>query len=133
MLELLDRNWWGDLATVGPDGRPYAVPVVYGWDGSHFWIASRAGRKVKNLEANPSVCLTVVEVEGDGDHWASVVVAGTARVVEGLQPHLRALRALRKQRGYVGKVTPGDAMQLARARVIRIDPETMTGRTKAQD
>lgn len=128
--EHLRRNWWGDLATVG-DGRPYAVPVVYGWDGDHFWIASRDGTKVRNIEENPDVCLIVVEVQDDGGWWGSVMVKGRADVVSGLSPHLAALRALRKQRGIPGKATPKDAMQFARAKVIRIDPTEITGRAKA--
>lgn len=128
--EHLRRNWWGDLATVG-DGRPYAVPVVYGWDGDHFWIAARDGTKVRNIEGNPAVCLVVVEVRDDGAWWGSVMVKGRAEVVDGLSAHLSALRALRKQRGIPGKATPQDAMQFARAKVIRIDPVEITGRAKA--
>lgn len=68
------RHDWGILCTVG-EGRPYAVPVSYGFDGRHLYVASGAGPKRRNLKGCLAVCLTAAEVE-DGSHWNSVVVAG---------------------------------------------------------
>ncbi|MFQ5689531.1 MAG: pyridoxamine 5'-phosphate oxidase family protein [Gemmatimonadota bacterium] len=126
---VLERSWWGNLATVS-GGEPYAVPVVYGYDGRWFWVASGTGKKIECLENNPAVCLTVVEVIGDGEDWASVVVTGRGDLVRDPRSHLAALRALRRQRGHMGPVGPRDALRLARARVIRITPREITGRAK---
>lgn len=60
--QIVARNFWGVLSTVGPDGQPYAVPVTYGFDGA-FYAVLRDGRKLENIRANPSVCITVVEVD----------------------------------------------------------------------
>lgn len=128
---VLERNWWATLATAA-DGRPYAVPVVYGWDGRDFYVANRPGRKSRALEANPATCLTVVEVEGRGEDWRSVVVEGRAESVRSPGGYLKALRALRRQVGKEGPPpTPSQVARLARARVIRIVPETVSGRRKA--
>lgn len=127
---VLERNWWGTLATA-VDGQPYGVPIVYGYDGEHFYVASAAGRKVAAVEANPSVTLTVAEVEPDASGWSSVIVFGRVEFVRDPGGYLKALKALRRQRGYAGTVGPKDALRLARARVMRIAPTEITGRTKA--
>lgn len=128
---LLERNWWGTLA-VAADARPYAVPVVYGWDGRDFYVANTPGRKARTLEVNPAVCLTVVEVEDRGRSWRSVVVEGRAESVSGPRGYLTALQALRRQVGKEGPPpSPADLARLARARVIRIVPEEVSGRRKA--
>lgn len=128
---LLERNWWGTLATAADD-RPYAVPVVYGWDGRHFYVANTPGRKVRALEKNPAVCLTVVEVEGRGRSWRSVVVEGRAEPVSRPRGYLVALQALRRQVGKEGPPPSAtEVARLARAEVIRIVPEEISGRRKA--
>ncbi len=127
--ELLARSWWGSLATVEKDG-PYAVPVIYGYNGRDFYVASRPGRKISNLENNPAVCLTVVEAESLGAAWSSVVVLGNADLVHGFRGHVAAIRALRGQVGRSGKVTPRDVARMSQARVIRISPREITGRVR---
>lgn len=126
---LLGRCWWGNLATA-EEGGPYAVPVIYGWDGEDFYVASRAGRKITNLEANPAVCLTVVEAEGLGEPWYSVVVLGDAELVHGFGGHVKAIRALRAQVGRMGKIRKQDVAAMAAAKVIRISPREVTGRIR---
>ena len=90
--DLLARSWWGSLATV-EEGGPYSVPVIYGWDRENFYVASRSGRKITNLKADPAVCLTVVEAEGLGEPWYSVIVLGDAELVHGFQGHVTAIKA----------------------------------------
>ena len=48
------------LAYIGLDGTPRVVPVSYLWDGETFVFASPPGwYKVRAIEANPNVALTV--------------------------------------------------------------------------
>lgn len=122
----LAEGWWGTMAT-SAGGVPYGVPVVYGFDGASFWVVAREGRKVRNLRRNPRVCLSVVRVPEDGA-WTSVVVTGTAELVEGLESRIAAVSALRRQCGRRRPVNPRDVSRMASARVIRIDPEEITGR-----
>lgn len=127
---LLRRGWWGTLAT-SADGKPYGVPVVYGYDGDAFYVASTPGRKTRDIQANARVCLTVVEV-GDGPgEWASVIVHGRAEFVSDIRGHVAAVRALRRQVGRRSEVTLDDAKRMARAKVIRVVPSEVTGRAKA--
>ncbi len=127
--DLLARSWWGNLATVEAGG-PYAVPVIYGWDGTDFYVASRSGRKISNLESEPSVCLTVVEAEGLGQPWYSVVALGDASLVHGVRDHVKAIRALRAQVGRGGRIGKKDVAAMAAAKVIRISPREITGRIR---
>ncbi len=118
---------WGMLATVA-EGRPYAVPVAFGLEGETLCFASGPGRKLRNLESNPAVCLTIADVE-DGNCWRSVVVMGEIEWVEDLAGRLRALRALQRQRGGEA-ISLQDAARFARARIARIVPSEMTGRSR---
>jgi len=75
----LEAHSWGLLAMLH-DARPYAVPVSYGLDGAHLYIASGAGRKLRSLQASPAVCLTIADVVS-GANWSSVVVLAEQRPV----------------------------------------------------
>lgn len=127
--DLIQRNNWGVLATSAYD-QPYAVPVIYGFDGEFFYVANSPGRKVRNLEANPSVCLTIAEVENGGVRWRSVVVIGRVEWIEEVSGRLHAFNVLRKQHGDRPRRSVRDAARLARARVVRIIPTEITGRAK---
>jgi PPOX class probable F420-dependent enzyme len=52
------------LATVSPRGRPQATPVWFLLEDNHVLINTSAGRmKLRNMEANPNVALTIVNPE----------------------------------------------------------------------
>jgi nitroimidazol reductase NimA-like FMN-containing flavoprotein (pyridoxamine 5'-phosphate oxidase superfamily) len=123
---LLQRNSWGVLA-LSENDSPYAVPVIYGYDGSDFVFANAPGRKAEIIDANPQVCLVITEVEEAGKRWRSVVVHGRVEWIEELTGKLSAFNTLRKQ---VPTSTPRvrDAAGLATARVARIVPTQITGR-----
>lgn len=128
---ILRRCWWGVLSTVHA-GTPYAVPVAYGMSRGTFHIASRAGRKIDNLRANPRACLTVAEVV-DGAAWSSVVITGDVEWVDDTVGAVRALRALARQCGMPAAARPADAARMMGATLFRIVPREMTGRTRSQD
>lgn len=116
---------WGVLATI-EDGGPYAVPVVFGYDGKQLYVASVAGRKMRNIDANPEVCLTIADVAPRMARWRSVLVRGQARHVRDPVGLAKAMRALR--RNVAMPVTAQDLARLARARVFRIEAVELTGR-----
>ncbi len=52
------------LATISPSGRPQATPVWFLLDGDHILVNTSAGRvKLRNMEADPRVTLTIVDRE----------------------------------------------------------------------
>lgn len=92
--ETLARGFCGRLATVGADGYPYCVPLLYVWMDGEVWVHNtRArGHLRANVEHDARVCF---EVDEPGEVFAygrfecnstvayrSVVLFGRIRVVE---------------------------------------------------
>lgn len=121
---MLTGSWWGILATT-VDNRPYAVPVAYGWNGTHLFFASFDGRKIRNLRANPNACLTIASVES-GAAWSSVVVEGPIEWVKSPSQLLVAFHTLATQCGKPFVAPPPS--RLLEARVFRIVPRATSGR-----
>src|SRR5215831_3536175 len=59
----------------GNDGRPYVVPLAYGYDGEAIYAHSGVGRKIRTMRAQPLVSVEVDEAEAS-DRWRSVIAEG---------------------------------------------------------
>jgi uncharacterized protein len=118
---------WGVLATCA-DGKPYAVPVAYGYDGDSIFIAMTDGRKADNLQRSPALCLPIVDATDIARCWRSVVVTGTAEWLHELGDRLRGFAALRAQHGTTLDSSARNIARLARARLLRIRIREITGR-----
>jgi nitroimidazol reductase NimA-like FMN-containing flavoprotein (pyridoxamine 5'-phosphate oxidase superfamily) len=59
----------------GGDGRPYVVPLAYGYDGEAIYAHSGVGRKIRMMRAQPLVTIEVDEAEAT-DRWRSVIAEG---------------------------------------------------------
>jgi hypothetical protein len=92
--ELLAQGYAGRLATVGADGWPYAVPLLYVWMDGEIWVHNTAarGHLKANVEHETRVCF---EIDEPGETFAygrfecdssvayrSVVAFGRIRIVE---------------------------------------------------
>jgi uncharacterized protein len=125
--DFLKKGYWGVLATSVND-EPYGVPIIYAYDeDGTFYIANGPGKKIQNMETNPNVTLTVVEVEDYGKRWTSIIVYGKAEVLTELGEKMHAFNALRKQIPRPA-VSVRDAARVAMAKVVRIVPTQMTGK-----
>jgi uncharacterized protein len=122
----LSEIGWGLLATEAA-GQPYAVPIAYGFDGRRIYIGMGPGRKLRTLEQNPRICLTVTDVTSLSD-WVSIVITGQVRWLERLPDRARAIRALAQQRRAGKRLGADQAPRLARARLAYVEIESMTGR-----
>ncbi len=109
------------LTTVNQAGQPQSSPVWFFTDGSEFLIYGSAdGRKTRNIESNPRVCL---HLDGNGEGGGIVIIEGTAtvdrqgppaRTVDGFMAKYRerieaygwTLEQLEKDYPHVIKVTP---------------------------
>jgi uncharacterized protein len=93
-LELLAHGYCGRVASVGADGWPYCVPLLYVWTGGEVLVHNSAARGHfrANVEHSPRVCF---EVDDPGDVYnygrfecdtalafRSVIVFGAIRIVE---------------------------------------------------
>jgi nitroimidazol reductase NimA-like FMN-containing flavoprotein (pyridoxamine 5'-phosphate oxidase superfamily) len=125
--EFLRHGFWGVLALSNED-EPYGVPIIYGYDqDGTFYIANGPGKKIEMMLKNPTVTLTVVELEDYGRRWRSVIIYGQVSLVEGMTEKLHAFNTLRKQIPRPA-TRLSDAAKLASAKVIRLVPTEMTGK-----
>jgi nitroimidazol reductase NimA-like FMN-containing flavoprotein (pyridoxamine 5'-phosphate oxidase superfamily) len=58
------------------DGRPYLVPLAYGYDGEAVYAHSGPGRKLDLMRAEPRVTFEVDDAAAP-DRWRSVIAEGT--------------------------------------------------------
>src|SRR5258706_8901305 len=109
--EVLERGFCGRLATVGPDGWPYIVPLLYIVRDGEIWIhnAGVRGHLRVNVDHEARVCF---EVDEPGEVFAygrfecdtsveyrSVVIFGRIRVVEERDAKVRFFDALMAKYG----------------------------------
>ena len=84
------------------DGRPFVIPTNYGRSGEILYLhGSAASRMLRTLSLGIPVCVTVTLVDGlvlarsafhHSANYRSVVVLGTARLVEDPAEKMEALR-----------------------------------------
>ncbi len=84
------------------DGQPYVIPTNYGRTGDTLYIhGSAASRMLKTLSGGVPVCVTVTHVDGlvlaraafhHSVNYRSVMILGTARLVEDPAEKMEALR-----------------------------------------
>ena len=82
-----------DHGAAGGDGRPYVVPLAYGYDGESIFAHSGPGRKLDYMRANPLVTVEVDEASAP-DHWSSVIADGVFEELSEPAPRETALRSI---------------------------------------
>jgi PPOX class probable F420-dependent enzyme len=90
------------LATVGPDGRPHLVPIVFALDGDTMYSAvdakpkaSDALARVRHIGANPHVSVLVDAYDDDWTRLWWVRADGVGEIAADGPRRDAALRALR--------------------------------------
>ena len=86
------------------ESQPYVIPTSYGRDGDVLYVhGSAASRMLRNLQQGIPVCITVTLLDGlvlarsvfnHSMNYRSVVILGTATLVNDLPEKIAALRAL---------------------------------------
>lgn len=108
------------LATVGADGQPHVVPIVFAVVGDVLWSAvddkpkrTRELRRLANVRANPRVAVLVDRYDED---WTALWWAradGTARVLDVTEgPEALAALAARYE-PYRRAAPPGPLLRVA--------------------
>src|ERR1700760_2673787 len=85
----LDRARVAHLATAGRDGAPHLVPVCFGIDGESLYITvdekpKRADiplKRIRNIQENPRVAVTVDRWDEDWTRLAWVMLRGSAEIL----------------------------------------------------
>ena len=88
--EFIERARVARLATVDYASKPYLVPVVFVFDGNHFFIPIDQKRKtvkpqrlkrIKNIQHNPNVALLIDKYNEDWTKLAFVMIQGKASII----------------------------------------------------
>ena len=133
----ISRGRVGHLGTADRQGQPHVVPFCYAFDGAAIFSAvdakpkratGRALKRIRNIEANPSVCVTIDDYDEDWSRLRHVIIQGRAEVLtEGPEfsrgadlllekyPQYRAM-GLPRERGVMIKVTPAHVTHWSMAR-----------------
>lgn len=134
--EILEKGEYGVLATVCPDGSPYAIPLNYAWKNGviYFHCAKDAGQKLENISACPKVCFTVVgdtrvQPQQFATLYESVVVQGRVREAEDKKAGLKALLE-KYSSAYMEEGIRYMESAWEHTGVYEIVPEQMTGKAK---
>ena len=140
-LEMISRAYSGCLASVGPDGWPYIVPLLYVWKDGEIWVHNtRAqGHLRVNVDHESKVC---IEVDDPGQVFAygrfecdtsvayrSVVLFGRIRVIEDREQKKAFFDGLMQKYGNADWKRPkGFYPRLDQVTVYAIAVKRMTGK-----
>jgi nitroimidazol reductase NimA-like FMN-containing flavoprotein (pyridoxamine 5'-phosphate oxidase superfamily) len=144
MREMLSKGFHGRLATVGADGSPYCVPLLYVWDDGQVFLHNTLarGHLRTNVDHEPRVCFEIDEAGEVFDYgrfecdssvaYRSVIVFGRIRVVTEANAKQRFCEALMAKYGKPGTDRPkGFFPRLDQITVYAIAVERMTGKELA--
>jgi nitroimidazol reductase NimA-like FMN-containing flavoprotein (pyridoxamine 5'-phosphate oxidase superfamily) len=139
--EVLRRGICGRLGTIGTDGFPYVLPMLYVWDGHEiYWHCGiGAGHLLANTSARDQVCF---EVDEPGDAfgygrfecdsslaYVSVIATGRLRPVDDRTGKEEfCLRLMQKYGSEIEGRPKGFFPRLHHIRVYAIQSERLTGK-----
>jgi PPOX class probable F420-dependent enzyme len=94
----LDRSRVAHLATAGRDGAPHLVPVCFCLDGESLYItvdekpkrSDAPLKRVRNIQENPAVAVTVDRWDEDWTRLAWIMLRGRADILSDGEEHDRA-------------------------------------------
>jgi len=140
-LQVLAAADHGVLATVGPDGQPYAVPLNHVLTENVIYAhCALQGHKLENMAHEPRVSYCAIEdVAVDpaalSTYYASAIAFGTAELVADDGEKFQALQLLVER--YCGEVSAANAAHIAsllpRTGVIRIRIDEISGKAHRKE
>lgn len=147
IIELLDIEHVGRLATLDTDGFPQVIPMNFVFlDGAIYMHSHIRGEKLENITADGRAGFEIdheyeflpsyFEDEHDASLadtlYYSVVIKGTASLIDDKQEKCRALGGLMTKYQPEGRYDPITEQNdvLDAVTVIRIEPKTMRGKYK---
>ncbi len=141
LRELLERGFCGRLASVGSDGWPYVVPLLYVWREGEIWVhnTSARGHLRANAEHDSRVCFEIDEpgevfpygrFECDTSlAYRSAVVFGRIRIIESAEAKQAFFEAFMSKYSPSGWDRPrGYFPRLDQVTVYAIAIDRMTGK-----
>lgn len=136
-IEILKKNEYGILSTIGEDGYPYGVPVNYVYTHNALYIhGAQKGHKLENINYNNKISFCVVNsnqviAEKFTTYFESVILFGTVSEVSE-EEKKEALFQL------ISRFSPGFEEKGKKmiekvggvTKVLRIDIEHISGKAK---
>jgi len=78
--DILEKQSFAFVATIGPGGEPHNNPVWFGWNGSDIRFSqTRARQKFRNLTADPRVSLSILDPD---DPYRYIEIRGVVTDIE---------------------------------------------------
>jgi nitroimidazol reductase NimA-like FMN-containing flavoprotein (pyridoxamine 5'-phosphate oxidase superfamily) len=143
-LEMLARGFSGQLATVGTDGYPYCIPLLYLWMDGEVYVhtSSAKGHFRTNVEREPRICFELDAPDQVFDYgrfecdsglaYQSVILFGKIRLIEDRAGKQRFCEALMAKYGKPDTTRPkGFFPRIDAIAVYAIAVERMTGKEMA--
>ncbi len=124
------------------DGQPYVIPTNYGRAKDTLYLhGSAASRMLKTLSGGVPVCVTVTHVDGlvlarsafhHSVNYRSVVILGTARLVEDPAEKMEALRIFTEHvmKGRWDDVRPPNELELKATTVLALPLEEVSAKVR---
>jgi PPOX class probable F420-dependent enzyme len=103
--EIIERARVARLATIDSEFKPHLVPVVFVFDGNHFFIPVDEKRKtakpeklkrMRNIQDNPNVTLLIDEYSEDWTKLVFVMIQGKASVATKKEGNIHVRQAYKK-------------------------------------
>ena len=104
-MDFIERARIARLATIDSEFKPNLVPVVFVFDGNHFFIPVDKKRKtakpeklkrIRNIQDNPNVALLFDEYSEDWTKLAFVMIQGKASIINKIEGNLQVRQAYKK-------------------------------------
>lgn len=122
------------------DGRPYVVPLCFGYDGNSVFVhMAKAGKKVVGLREGNQVCIEF-DIPGDvirspnACSWSmsyeSVIAYGSAQFLESLPEKRSALMTIMRHYGGDDSDCSFPEQALKNTFVLRVDLNEITGKAR---
>jgi PPOX class probable F420-dependent enzyme len=103
--EFIERARFARLATIDSEFKPHLVPVVFVFNGNHFFIPVDEKRKtakpeklkrIRNIQHNPNVALLIDEYSEDWTKLAFVMIQGKASIASKGEGNVQVREAYKK-------------------------------------
>jgi PPOX class probable F420-dependent enzyme len=103
--EFIERARVARLATIDSEFQPHLVPVVFVFQGNHFFIPVDEKRKtakpqklkrIRNIQDNPNVSLLIDEYSEDWTKLAFVMIQGKASISTKEEGNIQVRQAYKK-------------------------------------
>ena len=131
IIEFIKHYTWGTLIGIEPDGKPYAVELSYGFDGTYIYCGSRpGGRMARCIKNNQQAAFKICESDRSYSRYTAVIVEAKAERLTGRADILASVRCIARQRGLNERAFDGVVDHVAgnaESNSLRIPVTTVSG------